>query len=133
MLSHHRYLHRCHPIHARSGQKLSERSEGSLALGKEMLRCAQHDNSMCRQIASVLNKGGEMLRCAQHDKGDLTNAQRSVTHSALFSQWMEPFYPDSGTFFGSIRHHHCASSSSTCSCSGRDTLGYSYKRSLHSQ
>src|SRR6266699_3048966 len=109
MLSHHRHLYRCHPILARSGQKLSERSEGSLALGKEM------------------------LRCAQHDKGDLTNAQRSVTHSALFSQWMEPFYPDSGTFFGSIRHHHCASSSSTCSCSGRDTLGYSYKRSLHSQ
>ncbi len=38
MLSHHRYLHRCHPIHARSGQKLSERSEGSLSLGKEAAR-----------------------------------------------------------------------------------------------
>ena len=35
---------RCHPEHIRSAQ--CELCEGSVALGSEMLRCAQHDSTV---------------------------------------------------------------------------------------
>jgi len=51
-------------------------SEGSVALGVEMLRCAQHDSMDTRAASRRCHPersegsvalGMEMLRCAQHD------------------------------------------------------------------
>ena len=61
----------CHP----------ERSEGFVALGSELLRCAQHDKAIthwpphCHPERSEgsIAIGRQMLRCAQHD--------RAVTHT----------------------------------------------------
>jgi hypothetical protein len=46
-----RPLH-CHPIHFVQG-RASERSEGSVVMGSEMLRCAQHDMALTHTNAWI--------------------------------------------------------------------------------